>query len=194
MLFALLTSSLLAAGEPTLAERPMMDAAKPINVEQAVTAIRAGAESSPRLVFWRIDEPDAPWKGLAPGEAVPEVAEANTMAIWISRSKAGVYVQVSYRSMGDVDQAAQYFFAPEGRLLRFTMTSSGFGDVCGEFRVDLAVDYPTPTRGVRTFDQRQGDGTPSPPEFGCQEPSKPWDPNWQPLWFTSGDLPNKGVW
>jgi hypothetical protein len=193
MLLTILVSALMAS-EPTLAERPIMPAyGTTIDVEKTATQIRAGVEGGARLVYWRVNRDDAKWSALAPGELVPDVGD-NTMAVLISRSPAGVYAQVFYTSLGDVDEAAQYFFAPTGRLVRFTQTSSGFGDICGEFRVDLQVDYPTPTRGIRTFDHRQGDGTPVPQEYGCEAQTAPFDPSDQPLWLNSSDLPNKGAW
>ena len=194
MVLTVLLSSLLSS-EPTLAERPMLEQyGASIDVDTATRAIRAGVEGGARLVYWRVDRDDAPWRPLAPGELIPEGIEENSMVVLISRSTAGVYAQVEYQSMGDVSEAAQYFFVPDGRLVRFTHTSSGFGDVCGEYRVDVQVDFPTPTRGIRTFDHRQGDGTPIPAEFGCQEESTPFDPREQPLWLSSAALPNKGAW
>lgn len=156
---------------------------------------RAG-RIAPVAVFARTEVSPA-WKRYASVAAARAGgADAVDDLISVFDGVSGVQLVVNEpSSMGDNSDRIEYVYAPNGALVQFARVSLGWGDVCGNVREEVVVDFVSPVEARRGYAVRFNDGKPfsaAQLDADCPHivhPETAQDPGYQPSWRSFSAVP-----
>lgn len=201
-LWSLVAAPALAADPAPVAPEPVPEAPPaPVDPLVGATRLRQDARANritPTAVFART-EVSPSWKPYASAAAARAASEVDDL-LSIYETDAGVRLVVNEpSSMGDNSDRVEYVFGPNGALVQFARVGLGWGDVCGNVREEVVVDFVSPLEVRRGYAVRYNDGKPfseAQLEANCASathPEEAQDPGFQPSWRKFSAVPVAGA-